>query len=68
MYVLETYDRGLNISDGTLKHTGELSDNNILKTIWQTWAEESGFKSFTWKPLTKSSSLPKDYIKNMIHN
>ena len=68
LYVLETYDRGLDIESGTLKNTGELSDNNILKTIWQVWAEESGFKGFVWKPLNKQASMSNDFIKNLIQN
>lgn len=66
LYVMETYDRGLNEQKGTLSNTGDLSDNNILKIVWQTWANESGFKTFVWKQMTKPSSLPKDYIKTVI--
>jgi hypothetical protein len=66
LYIMETYDRGLNEQKGTLKNTGDLSDNNILRLVWQTWASESGFKGFIWKQMTKPSSLPKDYIKAMI--
>lgn len=66
LYVMETYDRGLNIEKGTLLNTGDLSDNNILKTVWQNWAQESGYKSFIWKQITQSSSLPKDYIRSII--
>lgn len=66
LYIMETYDRGLNEQKGTLKNTGDLSDNNILRLVWQTWASESGFKGFVWKQMTKPSSLPKDYIKSII--
>lgn len=66
LYIMETDDRGLNEETGTLKHTGELSDNNILRTVWELWAIESGFKSFTWKTVTKSGELPSDYIKSII--
>lgn len=66
LYVMETYDRGLNEQKGTLKHTGDLSDNNILKIVWETWAIESGFKHFIWKQFTRPTSLPKDYIKTII--
>ena len=63
---METYDRGLNEQRGTLKHTGDLSDNNILRIAWQQWAEESGFRNFVWKQITNPSSLPNDYIKKTI--
>lgn len=66
LYIMETYDRGLNMQKGTLKNTGDLSDNNILMIVWQDWAIESGFKSFVWKQMTKPSSLPKDYIKSIV--
>jgi hypothetical protein len=66
LYVLETSDRGLNAQKGTLKYTGDLSDNNILKTAWELWAAESGFKHFIWKPITKASTLPNDYVKSLI--
>lgn len=66
LYLMETYDRGLNELKGTLKNTGDLSDNNILKLVWKTWANESGFRVFVWKQLTKPKSLPRDYIRNMI--
>jgi len=66
LYVMETDDRGLNELKGTLSHTGDLSDNNILRVVWKIWAEESGFNSFTWKPITKPSLLPKDYIVKII--
>lgn len=66
LYIMETYDRGLNEQKGTLKNTGDLSDNNILRIVWQNWASESGFKSFVWKQMTKPSSLPKNYIKSVI--
>ncbi len=66
LYVLETDDRGLNIETGTLKNTGDLSDNNILKTIWEIWAIESGFQHFTWKQITKPSSLPGSYVRGII--
>lgn len=66
LYVMETYDRGLNEKKGTLKNTGDLSDNNILKTVWEIWAKESGFRNFVWKQLTIPSSLPKDYLKRVI--
>ena len=66
LYVMETYDRGFNQQKGTLKYTGDLSDNNILKTLWEIWAEESEFKHFVWKQITKSASLPKDYISTLI--
>jgi hypothetical protein len=66
LYILETYDRGLDQQKGTFKYTGDLSDNNILNIIWEAWAKDSGFKSFTWKQMTKPSSAPSDYIKNII--
>lgn len=66
LYILETYDRGLNETKGTLKNSGDLSDNAILEAVWRQWANESGFLSFTWKRLTKPSTLPQDFIKTMI--
>lgn len=66
LYVLETDDRQLDENTGTIKYTGEISDNNILKTAWEIWAEESGFKSFVWKQTTKGSTLAEDYIKKLI--
>lgn len=66
LYVMETYDRGLNQQKGTLKNTGDLSDNNILKTVWQNWALESGYKNFVWKQITKPSTLTKDYILSIM--
>lgn len=68
LYILETDDRGMNVNKGTLKNTGALSDNNILKTVWGIWSEESGFKSFTWKEKTTPTNLPSDYVYKMIHN
>ena len=66
LYVLETYDRGINKKYGTIKNAGPLSDNNILKHVWEFWAENSGFKSFTWRMITNKNSLPQDYVKNMV--
>jgi hypothetical protein len=66
LYVLETGDRGLREETGTLQHTGELSDNNILKTVWELWAIESGFRQFSWKTATKGDQIPTEYIKSMI--
>jgi hypothetical protein len=66
LYVMETYDRGFNELKGTLNHTGDLSDNNILKTVWEIWANESGFNNFVWKQMTKPTSLPNDYIKTVL--
>jgi len=66
LFVMETDDRGFNAQSGTVKYTGDLSDNNILKTVWELWAIESGFKSFTWKTTTSSKYMYNDYIKNII--
>jgi len=66
LVLLETYDRGLDGKTGTLKNSGDLSSNNILKCVWSDWAIQSDYKSFTWKEITKSSSLPNDYIYNII--
>jgi hypothetical protein len=63
---METYDRGLNEQKGTLKNTGDLSDNNILRTVWEVWAIESGFRHFRWSQMTNKSTLPKNYIKSII--
>lgn len=66
LYILETDDRGFNVQKGTLKNTGDLSDNNILRLVWKVWAEESGFRHFEWRPLTTATNLPNDYIQKLI--
>jgi hypothetical protein len=66
LYILETDDRGFNIQKGTLKNTGDLSDNNLLRLVWKVWAEESGFKNFEWKQTTTATNLPTDYISKII--
>lgn len=66
LYVLETYDRGINQITGTIKNGGTLSDNNILKLVWEKWAKDSGFKKFKWRTSTTGSPITKDYIKNLI--
>jgi hypothetical protein len=66
LFVMETDDRGFNAQAGTYNYTGDLSDNNILKTVWELWAIESGFKSFTWKTTISSRYLSNDYIKDII--
>lgn len=67
LYILETDDRGFNIQKGTLRNTGDLSDNNILRLVWKIWAEDSGFNYFDWRPITASSNLPPDYVENLIN-
>lgn len=66
LYILETDDRGFNVQKGTLKNTGDLSDNNILRLVWKIWAEDSGFKHFEWRPITTATNLPSDYIQKLI--
>ncbi|MCH8491244.1 MAG: hypothetical protein LAT81_15135, partial [Oceanicaulis sp.] len=66
LYILETDDRGFNVQKGTLKNTGDLSDNNLLRLVWKVWAEESGFKNFEWKQITSATNLPTDYISKII--
>lgn len=66
LYILETDDHGFNVQKGTLKNTGDLSDNNILRLVWKVWAKESGFKDFVWKPITTATNLPGDYIQKII--
>lgn len=66
LYILETDDRGFNVQKGTLKNTGDLSDNNILRLVWKIWAEESGFRHFEWRPITTATNLPNDYIQKLI--
>ena len=66
LYVLETYDREINPINGTIKNSGPLSDNNILKAVWEIWAKESGFKNFVWMGPTTSSIIPDDFIKSII--
>jgi hypothetical protein len=66
LYVLETNDRQINQINGTIKNSGPLSDNNILKAVWKIWAKESGFKNFVWMGPTTSSIIPDDFIKSII--
>ncbi|NUM50679.1 MAG: hypothetical protein HUU48_06130 [Flavobacteriales bacterium] len=66
LYILETDDRGFNVQKGTLKNTGDLSDNNILRLVWKIWAKESGFRHFEWRPITTATNLPNDYIQKLI--
>lgn len=66
LYILETDDRGFNKQQGTQKNSGPLSDNNILQAAWKIWAKESGFKNFVWKQTSKSSTIAKDYIQQLI--
>lgn len=66
LYILETDDRGFNVQKGTLKNTGDLSDNNILRLVWKVWAEESGFRHFEWRPITTATNLPSDYVQKLI--
>ncbi len=66
LYILETDDRGFNIQKGTLKNTGDLSDNNLLRLVWKVWAKESGFKNFEWKQMTTASNLSPDFLAKMI--
>jgi hypothetical protein len=66
LYILETDDRGFNVQKGTIKNTGDLSDNNILRIVWKVWAEESGFRHFEWRRKTTPSNLPSDYVKKLI--
>ena len=66
LYVLETYDRGLNTEKGTLLHAGPYSDNNLLKAVWSDWAQRSGFRSFNWRMIVNANNLPQDYIRGMI--
>jgi hypothetical protein len=66
LYVLETADRGFDSRTGTFRHTGDLSDNFILMSVWKQWAKESGFRSFTWKPTEVGNSISRDYVKRMI--
>jgi hypothetical protein len=66
LYILETDDRGFNVRNGTLKNTGDLSDNNLLRLVWKVWAEESGFRYFEWKPITTTTNLPTDFIQKII--
>ena len=66
LYVLETDDRGFNSQKGTYQNTGELSDNNLLRLVWEIWAKESGFKHFEWRRMTTKNNLPNDYVKKLI--
>lgn len=66
LFVMETADRGHNAQTGTINYSGDLSDNNILKAVWELWAIESRFRSFTWKTTTSSSYMSNDYIKDII--
>ncbi len=66
LYIMETDERGFDIVRGTLKNTGDLSDNNILKLVWKVWAEESEFKSFEWKQMTTAGNLSPDFLRQII--
>jgi hypothetical protein len=66
LYIMETDDRSFDPRSGTYQYSLELSDNEILRQVWQRWAEESGFRSFTWRTKTSSTTLSQDYIKNII--
>ena len=68
LYILETDDRSFDPNSGTYQYSLELSDNEILRHVWQKWAEDSGFRSFTWKTKTSTITLNQDYIKNLIEN
>lgn len=66
LYILETYDRGINKKYGTIRNAGPFSDNNILKAVWEHWASKSEFKSITWRMMTTQNSISNDYIKTML--
>lgn len=63
LYLLETEDRRIGES-----HPKGLSDNDILKAIWEYWAEESGFKSFTWKSRLADDQVPSGYFAALFSN
>ena len=68
LYVLETGDRGFDPKKGTLKNSGPLSDNNILKAVWIDWALKSGFKNIVWKAKTSNNIITRSFIKNLLIN
>jgi hypothetical protein len=49
LHILETHERDKDTQYQTYVHPKGLRDNEILKAVWQKWANESGFKSFEWK-------------------
>ena len=49
LHILETHQRDKNYTFQTFSNRKGTRDNEILKVIWETWARESGFKSFEWK-------------------
>lgn len=63
LYLLETEDR----TAGEI-HPGGLRDNDILKALWEYWAEESGFKSFTWKSRLADDQVPSGYFAALFSN
>lgn len=67
LYVLETDDQGFDPITGNFSNPGPLSDNNILKAFWEFWAAESGYKSLTWKPISRSRTLTSAYIDNLFN-
>jgi hypothetical protein len=49
LHVYETHERDKDPKLLVYKNQIGLRDNDILKAVWEKWALESGFKSFTWK-------------------
>jgi hypothetical protein len=61
LHILETYDRGIDKTTGISKEA--ISDEIILKSLWNKWALESGFP----QPITYYSFIKKNQdIKNKI--
>ncbi len=49
IHIVETHERDFNTKNSTYNHPIGLRDNEILKSVWEKWVLDSGFKSFEWK-------------------
>jgi hypothetical protein len=49
LHILETHERDKDVTTLGYKNRPGLRDNEILKSVWSKWAEESGFKKFYWE-------------------
>jgi len=68
LFILETADRHRfsSAKSGAAKYPTGLSDNEILRDVWELWAKESGFKSFHWQESrAKESEYNADYLKKI---
>jgi hypothetical protein len=70
LYIMETADRDFQYTQktGSHKYPMGLQDNDILKAVWQLWAEESGFRTFTWHKQNVECQYTGKYISALIKN